>query len=185
MRRAAEAWRISGDGLIPVLAVTAACFLLGGLVGCLLASHIGGGEMCIRDSSDYEGKTVFLNFWATWCGPCKREMPEVQALYEKYGNNEGDVIVLGVANPKSEEYPYNQDVTQPEVEQFLEDGGYTFPVVMDVTGEVFYSYGISAFPTTFMIGADGNVFGYVPGALTGDMMESIVQQTIDGVEAGA
>ena len=43
MRRAAEAWRISGDGLIPVLAVTAACFLLGGLVGCLLASHIGGG----------------------------------------------------------------------------------------------------------------------------------------------
>ena len=58
-------------------------------------------------------------------------------------------------------------------------------VVMDVTGEVFYSYGISAFPTTFMIGADGNVFGYVPGALTGDMMESIVQQTIDGVEAGA
>ena len=72
-----------------------------------------------------------------------------------------------------------------EVEQFLEDGGYTFPVVMDVTGEVFYSYGISAFPTTFMIGADGNVFGYVPGALTGDMMESIVQQTIDGVEAGA
>lgn len=135
--------------------------------------------------SDYEGKTVFLNFWATWCGPCKREMPEVQALYEKYGNNEGDVIVLGVANPKSEEYPYNQDVTQPEVEQFLEDGGYTFPVVMDVTGEVFYSYGISAFPTTFMIGADGNVFGYVPGALTGDMMESIVQQTIDGVEAGA
>lgn len=135
--------------------------------------------------SDYEGKTVFLNFWATWCGPCKREMPEVQALYEKYGNNEGDVIVLGVANPKLEEYPYNQDVTQPEVEQFLEDGGYTFPVVMDVTGEVFYSYGISAFPTTFMIGADGNVFGYVPGALTGDMMESIVQQTIDGVEAGA
>lgn len=135
--------------------------------------------------SDYEGKTVFLNFWATWCGPCKREMPEVQALYEKYGNNEGDVIVLGVANPKSEEYPYHQDVTQPEVEQFLEDGGYTFPVVMDVTGEVFYSYGISAFPTTFMIGADGNVFGYVPGALTGDMMESIVQQTIDGVEAGA
>jgi len=131
------------------------------------------------------GKVVLLNFWATWCGPCKREMPEVQALYEKYGNNEGDVIVLGVANPKSEEYPYNQDVTQPEVEQFLEDGGYTFPVVMDVTGEVFYSYGISAFPTTFMIGADGNVFGYVPGALTGDMMESIVQQTIDGVEAGA
>ena len=126
------------------------------------------------------GKVVLLNFWATWCGPCKREMPEVQALYEKYGNNEGDVIVLGVANPKSEEYPYNQDVTQPEVEQFLEDGGYTFPVVMDTTGDVLSAYGISAFPTTFMIDTEGNVFGYVTGQLTADMMESIVTQTMTG-----
>ena len=131
--------------------------------------------------SEYQGKTVFLNFWATWCGPCKSEMPEIQALYEKYGENQGDLIVLGVANPKTEDAPYNQDVTQAEVEQFLEDNGYTFPVVMDTTGEIFYYYGITAFPTTFMIGADGNVFGYVPGALTGDMMESIVQQTMDGV----
>ena len=131
--------------------------------------------------SDYAGKTVFLNFWATWCGPCRSEMPEIQALYEKYGENQGDLIVLGVANPKTEDAPYNQDVTQAEVEQFLEDNGYTFPVVMDTTGEIFYYYGITAFPTTFMIGADGNVFGYVPGALTGDIMESIVQQTMDGV----
>ena len=131
--------------------------------------------------SDYAGKTVFLNFWATWCGPCKSEMPEIQALYEKYGENQRDLIVLGVANPKTEDAPYNQDVTQAEVEQFLEDNGYTFPVVMDTTGEIFYYYGITAFPTTFMIGADGNVFGYVPGALTGDIMESIVQQTMDGV----
>lgn len=131
--------------------------------------------------SDYAGKTVFLNFWATWCGPCQREMPEVQALYEAYGENGEDLIVLGVANPKSDDYPYNQDVSQEEIEQFLADNGYTFPVVMDVTGEVFYNYGIQAFPTTFMIGADGNVFGYVPGALTGDMMESIVRQTMEGV----
>ena len=102
--------------------------------------------------SDYAGKTVFLNFWATWCGPCKSEMPEIQALYEKYGENQGDLIVLGVANPKTEDAPYNQDVTQAEVEQFLEDNGYTFPVVMDTTGEIFYYYGITAFPTTFMIG---------------------------------
>ena len=124
---------------------------------------------------------AMVDFWATWCGPCKSEMPEIQALYEKYGENQGDLIVLGVANPKTEDAPYNQDVTQAEVEQFLEDNGYTFPVVMDTTGETFYYYGITAFPTTFMIGADGNVFGYVPGALTGDIMESIVQQTMDGV----
>lgn len=129
--------------------------------------------------SDYAGKTVFLNFWATWCGPCQSEMPEIQALYEAYGNNEGDLIVLGVANPKTDENPYNQDVTQAEVEQFLSDNGYTFPVVMDVTGDVFYSYGIQAFPTTFMIDTSGNVYGYVPGALSGDIMESIVRQTME------
>lgn len=130
--------------------------------------------------SDYQGKTVFLNFWATWCGPCKREMPEIQALYERYGENSEDLIVLAVANPKSKEHPYNSDVTQPEVEAFLEDGGYTFPSVMDTTGDVFAAYGIRSFPTTFMISPDGTIFGYASGSLTGDIMESIVQQTMTG-----
>ena len=107
--------------------------------------------------SDYQGKTVFLNFWATWCGPCQREMPDIQALYEAYGENEGDLVVLGVANPKTEENPYAQDGTVDEVEAFLTDGGYTFPVVMDTTGAVFAQYAVSAFPTTFMITAEGNV----------------------------
>ena len=129
--------------------------------------------------SDYQGKTVFLNFWATWCGPCQQEMPEIQALYERYGENSGDLIVLGVANPKSEDYPFSQDnKTSGEIADFLSEGGYTFPVVMDETGEVFAQYGISAFPTTFMIDSNGNAYGYVAGALTGELMESIVQQTM-------
>lgn len=132
--------------------------------------------------SDYKGKTVFLNFWATWCPPCKSEMPDIQALYEKYGENEGDLIVLGVANPKTDEMPNNQDGTVEEVTDYLEENGLTFPVVMDTTGELFYWYGISAFPTTFMIDANGNVYGYISGALTADMMESIVQQTMESVE---
>lgn len=131
--------------------------------------------------SDYVGKTVFLNFWATWCGPCKSEMPDIQSLYESYGENEGDVIVLGVASPKTEQNPYTNEGNQEAVEQFLEDNGYTFPVVMDLTGEILSAYAISAFPTTFMIDSNGNVYGYVPGALTSDIMESIVQQTIDSV----
>lgn len=131
--------------------------------------------------SDYKGKTVFLNFWATWCGPCQGEMPDIQKLYEAYGENGGDLVVLGVANPKTDTNPMNQDVSQEEVEQFLSDHGYTFPVVMDTTGEVFSYYGISAFPTTFMIDANGNVYGYVPGAMTGDIMESVVKQTMDNV----
>ncbi|WP_297208971.1 cytochrome c biogenesis protein/redoxin [uncultured Flavonifractor sp.] len=131
--------------------------------------------------SDYVGKTVFLNFWATWCGPCKSEMPDIQALYEAYGENEGDLVVLGVATPRTEENPFTNEGTQEEVEQFLEENGYTFPVVMDLTGELLSYYAISAFPTTFMIDSNGNVYGYVPGALTGEIMESIVQQTMESV----
>ena len=89
--------------------------------------------------------------------------------------------MLGVPSPRTEQNPYTNEGTQEEVEQFLEDNGYTFPVVMDLTGEILYYYAISAFPTTFMIDSNGNVYGYVPGALTGDIMESIVQQTMDSV----
>ena len=133
--------------------------------------------------SDYKGKTVFLNFWATWCGPCQMEMPEIQAMYEDYGENQGDLVVLGVANPKSADHPISQDVSQAEVEQFLADRGYTFPVLMDTAGELFGMYGIRAFPTTFMIDDDGNVFGYVISALSREQMESIVHQTMTGERA--
>lgn len=129
--------------------------------------------------SDYRGKTIFLNFWATWCPPCRSEMPQIQALYEKYGENEGELIVLGVATPD-----YGKEGSEADIAAFLSDNGYSFPVVMDNYGLYTYQYGISAYPTTFMIDKDGNVFGYVQGALTGEIMESIVQQTMDGKRAG-
>lgn len=128
--------------------------------------------------SAYKGKTIFLNFWATWCPPCRSEMPEIQALYEKYGENEGDLIVLGVATPN-----YGSEGSAEDITAFLSENGYTFPVVMDNYGLFSSLYGISAYPTTFMIDKDGNVFGYVQGALTGEIMESIVQQTMEGKRA--
>ena len=124
--------------------------------------------------SDYQGKTVFLNFWATWCPPCRAEMPEIQQLYEDYGRNEGDLIVLGVAAPD-----YGSEGSLDEVKTFLDENGYTFPVVMDQRGAWSYLYGIRAYPTTFMISADGSLYGYIEGALTGDIMRSIVQQTME------
>ncbi len=125
--------------------------------------------------SDYKGKTVFLNFWATWCPPCRSEMPEIQALYERYGSNEEDLIVLGLAAPN-----VGREGSKEDIADFLTQNGYTFPVVMDETGLISSMYGISAYPTTFMIDKDGNVFGYVMSALSKDMMESIVQQTMTG-----
>ena len=130
--------------------------------------------------ADYNGKVIFLNFWATWCGPCRQEMPDIQKLYEEFGENTEDVIILGIANPKSKEHPTNQDATEEEIVTFMNENGYTYPVVMDRTGDIFSQYGISAFPTTFMIDAEGNIYGYVSGALTEDMMRSIISQTMNG-----
>lgn len=126
--------------------------------------------------SDYKGKTVFLNFWATWCPPCRAEMPDIQELYETY-DQEGDdaLVILGVASPN-----IGGEQSEEGVKQFLEDNGYTYPVLMDTTGKQFMNYGVFSYPTTFMIDRDGNVFGYVSGQLSKDMMKSIIQQTMDG-----
>ena len=129
--------------------------------------------------SDYEGKVVFLNFWATWCGPCRKEMPEIQQLYEESGGNAEDLVVLAVANPRSDDNPGAADVPQEEIESFLSENGYTYPVVMDLSGEVFASYGISAFPTTFMITREGKVLGYFPGQMTREIMDDLVRQTME------
>lgn len=133
--------------------------------------------------SDYRGKTIFLNFWATWCGPCQRELPDIEALYNDRGKNEGDLVVLGVANPKTDEHPQNSDASVEEVKAFIDEHGITYPVLMDTSSRLFGAYGIMSFPTTFMIDKDGNVFGYASGMLTADVMDSIVEQTISGVRS--
>lgn len=130
---------------------------------------------------EYRGKTVFLNFWATWCGPCQREIPDIEALYKDRGENEGDLVVLGVANPKTDSHPNNSDVSVDEVKAFIDEQGITYPVLMDTEGTMFSGYRIMSFPTTFMIDKDGNIFGYISGMLTPDMMNSIVEQTMTGV----
>lgn len=124
--------------------------------------------------SDYKGKTIFLNFWATWCPPCKAEMPDIQELYESYGD-EGEVVILGAAAPN-----FSNETDAEGIKAFLKENGYTYPVLMDTTGELFMQYGISSYPTTFMIDKEGNVFGYVSGQLSEDMMKSIIRQTIEG-----
>lgn len=120
--------------------------------------------------SDYEGKTVFLNIWATWCPPCKREMPHIEALYKEYGENSEDVVILGLAAPN-----LGSEGDEEHITSFLEEEGYTFPVVFDTEASQIYGYGINSFPTTFIIDKEGYIRLYVPGAMDKETMERIIE----------
>ncbi|MER0284415.1 cytochrome c biogenesis protein/redoxin [Clostridioides difficile] len=120
--------------------------------------------------SDYEGKVVFLNFWATWCPPCKEEMPHIEQLYKDYKKNDEDVVILGVASPN-----LGREGSREHVINFLKEEGYTFPVALDEDGALAYQYGINAFPTTFIIDKEGYVTQYIPGAMDKETMASFIE----------
>lgn len=92
--------------------------------------------------SDYRGKVVLLNFWATWCSPCRREMPDFQKLHDELGE---DFVLLAVDKGESEE----------NVQKFITENEYTFPVGVDSEDEI--KYPIQAFPTTFLIDKEGRI----------------------------
>lgn len=120
--------------------------------------------------SEYRGKTVFLNFWATWCPPCRGEMPHIEDLYKEYNKNQDEVVILGVASPN-----LGNEGSEEDIKEFLNQNKYNFPVVMDKDGALAYQYGISAFPTTFIIDKDGYVTQYVPGAMDKKTMKSLIE----------
>ncbi|MDK2563744.1 cytochrome c biogenesis protein/redoxin [Romboutsia sedimentorum] len=120
--------------------------------------------------SDYKGKTIFLNFWATWCPPCREEMPYIEQLYNEYNKNNDDVIILGLASPN-----LGNEVSQSDIEKFLEDENYTFPVMFDKDGSLTYQYGINSFPSTFIIDKEGYIKQYVPGAMDKETMKQIIE----------
>lgn len=120
---------------------------------------------------DYKGKTVFLNFWATWCPPCREEMPYIEELYKEYNKNNDDVAILGVASPN-----IGNEGTKSDIEDFLKDQNYTFPVVFDDGGNLIYQYGINSFPSTFIIDKDGYLTQYVPGAMNKETMKSLIEK---------
>ncbi|MBR1590380.1 MAG: redoxin domain-containing protein [Acidaminococcaceae bacterium] len=125
--------------------------------------------------SEYKGKVIFLNFWATWCPPCRAEMPDIQKLYER-SPQEGEeaVIVLGVASPG-----LGNEKDEAGIKAFMKENGYTYPVLMDKKGELFRAYGIRAIPTTYMIDRNGNLAGRVQGALSAENLERIVKQVLN------
>ncbi|RTR31041.1 redoxin domain-containing protein [Robertmurraya yapensis] len=112
-------------------------------------------------SEDLKGKRVLLNFWATWCPPCKEEMPDMQKLYEEYKDE--DVVVVGVNVTSTEK-------NREDVEKFVKEYQLTFPILMDEIGEVTHQFEILSFPTTYFIDSDGVIRSKVIGALSKEKM---------------
>ncbi|NLC25833.1 MAG: redoxin domain-containing protein [Fastidiosipila sp.] len=124
--------------------------------------------------SDYLGKKIIINFWASWCGPCKAELPLLQEYFLEQGANGGELIMLGVANPSEDALSQEKDLEG--LKDFIEENELEYPTLMDHTGVVFGSYAVSALPTTFFIDTDGSLVGYFPGALTREIIDYAMGQ---------
>jgi peroxiredoxin len=101
--------------------------------------------------SDLRGKIVFLNLWATWCPPCRAEMPSMQALYERLKDR--DFAMVAVA----------EDTDAAAVASFVKELGLTFPVLLDTENHLPARLGVTGFPETFVIDRDGQVIKHVIG----------------------
>lgn len=111
--------------------------------------------------SDFEGKIVLLNFWATWCKFCDIEMPDLEKLYTE---NEG-IVVLGVN--------VGEDIDL--VKDYVDEKNLSFPIVLDETTEIASDYLVSGLPTTYFIDENGMIYGVFPGMMTYDMMTGFVE----------
>ena len=127
---------------------------------------------------EYKGKVVVINFWATWCGYCVRELPEFEKVYKEFGSNKKEVVILGVAGPKTKENPNNVDVEKDKIISFLKKKNVTYPTLMDETGKSFDDYGIKYFPTTYVINKNGYLEGFVNGAISGEQLKNAINETL-------
>lgn len=109
--------------------------------------------------SDFRGEPVIINFWATWCPPCRAEMPDFQELYETE-----DVEILAVNLTESEQ-------SEQGIEDFIDELGLTFPIPMDVESDVSEMYEVQAYPTSYIVDSEGKVQFVARGAINYDIMQ--------------
>ena len=113
--------------------------------------------------SELQGKIVLINFWATWCEPCKVEMPLFEERYQMAGS---DLEILAV----------NFDESEQDVSKFVEEFGLSFPVLLDPGGEVQNLYRVRGYPTTFVVNEEGIVLFHHIGLFTEGQLDSYLVQ---------
>ncbi|UCF97915.1 MAG: TlpA family protein disulfide reductase [Spirochaetaceae bacterium] len=99
----------------------------------------------IRRLSDFNGKVVFLNFWATWCGPCRIEMPSMERLYQRLKAKGLEIVAVNLQEDRK------------SVQRFVDEYDLSFPVLLDTTGRIGATYGARSIPTTYIVDRDGFV----------------------------
>lgn len=116
--------------------------------------------------SDLRGKGVMLNFWATWCKPCEREMPYMQELYPTYKELGIEIVAVSL------------DSTVLVVDRFIDKYDLTFPIPHDTTGEIRDLYKVGPIPSTFFINSEGEIVEYVSGELSLERLEGYLRNII-------
>ena len=128
---------------------------------------------------DYRGKVVFLNFFTSWCIYCQEELPVLNKMYKEFGENKEAIIFLGIMNPKTDKYPNSRDESVEKIKEYLKEKKQKIPTALDVSGEAFKIYRVNSYPTNVIIGKDGRIFKYIPGAMDEKGLKKYIKEAID------
>lgn len=126
----------------------------------------GAGNAC--KLSDCFGKPIVLNLWASWCAPCKNEMPGFQQMYEKYGDQVQFLMVNVTGIDKAD-----------DAKAFIKESGYSFPVYFDTDNSMAANYYAGSVPMTYFIGSNGELVTYATGAIPADTLEQGISMTLE------
>lgn len=119
------------------------------------------------------GKPLVVNFWATWCPPCKAEMPHFDSLYGEYGDRV-DFMMIDMTD--------GQRDTVESVKQFISDNGYSFPVYCDSDMSAAMAYGVRSIPMTLFFDSEGNLIEYKVGAISESQLEGMLIRMTEGTK---
>lgn len=127
--------------------------------------------------SDFKGKKVYINMWASWCGPCMREIPELEKTYQKLKDNK-DIVFLSMTSPNDSEFKNQspQDKGKDVILNKAKELGVTYPVLFDVNDRFIINYAIRSFPTHIFINSDGTIGNRIAGAVTEESLTKEIEK---------